>query len=131
MSEKGPQYSLPTEEDKARIKDAHDKWENGEITSKEYGNIIADITGALPKGENPKVDVTLPEKVGERYVHRFDRTFLESGHAPEEVSEGIAKDILEGARTFERISNKSLVARAENRINLTYCKFCENIVELR
>ena len=113
MPEKGKQYSVASE---TRLEEQRrgllERAASGEITydeaMQEYGKLIA-----LPKGENPKVDVTVPEKVGGRYVHRFDRTLLESGHASEEVSEAVAKEIMEGARTFDRISNKSLIREAK------------------
>ena len=59
----------------------------GEISQTEYLNelqsLMNDATekyGAIPKGENPKVDVTVPKQVSDkRNTRRFVRTVLESG----------------------------------------------------
>ena len=43
-------------------------------------NEAAEKYGAIEKGENPKVDVTVPKQVSDkRNTRRFVRTVLESG----------------------------------------------------
>ncbi len=59
----------------------------GEISQTEYLNELQQLMdeatekyGAIPKGENPKVDVTVPKQVSDkRNTRRFVRTVLESG----------------------------------------------------
>lgn len=51
--------------------------QKGEITSDDALKVLAEQYGTMPKGENPKVDVTLPQKVSEKQgVRRFARTAL-------------------------------------------------------
>ena len=59
----------------------------GEISQTEYLNELQQLMdeatekyGAIPKGENPKVDVTVPKQVSDkRNTRQFVRTVLESG----------------------------------------------------
>ena len=59
----------------------------GEISQTEYLNELQQLMdeatekyGAVPKGENPKVDVTVPKQVSDkRNTRRFVRTVLETG----------------------------------------------------
>ena len=59
----------------------------GEISQTEYRNELQRLMneatekyGTIPKGENPKVDVTVPKQVSDkRNTRRFVRTVLESG----------------------------------------------------
>ncbi len=70
-------YSIP---DIARGKTAPELLKmanNGEITSDDALKVLADEYGTMPKGESPKVDVDVPNKVSDkRGVRRFARTAL-------------------------------------------------------
>ena len=82
MPENDIRYSF--EDDVASLTEQR---QNGEISESEYLNELQRLMneanekyGAIPKGENPKVDVTVPKQVGDkRNTRRFVRTVLESG----------------------------------------------------
>lgn len=65
----------------------------GEISQTEYLNELQSLMneatekyGAIPKSENPKVDVTVPKQVSDkRNTRRFVRTVLESGTLTDEM----------------------------------------------
>ena len=82
MPENDIRYSF--EDDVASLTEQR---QNGEISESEYRNELQRLMneatekyGAIPKGENPKVDVTVPKQVSDkRNTRRFVRTVLESG----------------------------------------------------
>ncbi len=116
-SSKNVKYSIPTnaigksrEELKAMV-------ENGEITLDEAFESLTDQYGALPRGENPKVDVTFPQKISKNQnVSRFARTAAESGHLAEGMSEAQQMEILKGGQTYQVISDDAALSRADNTI---------------
>lgn len=88
--------------------------EKGEITLDDAFDSLIDQHGALPKGENPKVDVTFPKKVSKKEnVSRYARTVAESGHLDEGMSDAQKRELLNGAMTYQTITDKSAVAKAD------------------
>ena len=91
----GAAYSLPKSRgqfsisDIARGKTAPELWEmsqKGEITSDDALKVLAEQHGTMPKGESPKVDVTLPEQISKsKNVNQFMRNVLESGHLDADI----------------------------------------------
>ena len=118
--DKDIRYSLPDIPDIARGKTAPELWEmsqKGEITSDDALKVLADEYGTMPKGENPKVDVTLPEQISKsKNVNQFMRNVLESGHLDADMSETEKRNIISGARTYKPISDKAALSRAESKI---------------
>ncbi|MBO5021014.1 MAG: hypothetical protein J6D52_10160, partial [Clostridia bacterium] len=118
LPEKGEkQFSIP---DIAKGKTAPELWEmsqKGEITSDDALKVLAEQYGTMPKGENPKVDVTLPEQISKsQNVNQFMRNVLESGHLDADMSETEKRNIISGARTYKPISDKAALSRAESKI---------------
>ena len=111
------QFSIP---DIARGKTAPELWEmsqKGEITSDDALKVLAEQYGTMSKGENPKVDVTLPEQISKtKNVNQFMRNVLESGHLDADMSETEKRNIISGARTYKPISDKAALSRAESKI---------------
>ena len=111
------QFSIP---DIARGKTAPELWEmsqKGEITSDDALKVLAEQHGTMSKGENPKVDVTLPEKISKtKNVNQFMRSVLESGHLDADMTEREKLNIISGARTYKPISDKAALSRAESKI---------------
>ncbi|MEE0969248.1 MAG: hypothetical protein U0M06_07770, partial [Clostridia bacterium] len=81
--DKDIRYSLPDIPDIARGKSNEelDKLvSEGKITTKQALDAAREEHGTMPKGENPKVDVTVPKQVSDkRNTRRFVRTVLETG----------------------------------------------------
>ncbi len=110
-------YSIP---DIARGKTAPELLKmanNGEITSDDALKVLAEQYGTMPKGENPKVDVTLPEQISKsKNVNQFMRNVLESGHLDADMTETEKQNIISGARTYKPISDKAALDRAQGKI---------------
>lgn len=89
----------------------------GKITSDEAFKALGEENGTMPKGENPKVDVNVPEKVSKtKNVNQFMRNVLESGHLDANMTEREKRNIISGARTYNPISDKAALDRAEKKI---------------
>ena len=94
----------------------------GEISQTEYLNELQRLMdeatekyGAIEKGENPKVDVTVPRQVSDkRNTRRFVRTVLESGILTDEMVADTDEAILKDALSYVPISNKESIKVAEN-----------------
>lgn len=114
------QYSLPDIPDIARGKSNTELRvlvDEGKITEDEALAEISRQFGEMEKGENPKVDVTVPQKVSEKQgVRRFARTTLESGHLTEGMSENAKKEMIDGALNYRIVSNREAVRTAEKKI---------------
>ncbi|MBQ3088290.1 MAG: hypothetical protein IJC36_01520 [Clostridia bacterium] len=90
---------------------------DGKITLDDAVNSMNDQYGTMPKGENPKVDVDVPNKVSDtRGVRRFARTALESGHLTDGMTEDAKREILNGVLNYNISSNKMAVTIAENKV---------------
>ena len=89
----------------------------GEISQTEYLNELQSLMneatekyGAIPKGENPKVDVTVPRQVSDkRNTRRFVRTVLESGTLTDEMVADTDEAILKDALSYVPISNEEAI----------------------
>ena len=89
----------------------------GEISQTEYLNELQSLMneatekyGAIPKGENPKVDVTVPKQVSDkRNTRRFVRTVLESGTLTDEMVADTDEAILKDALSYVPISNEEAI----------------------
>lgn len=94
----GSVYSLPEIPDIAKGKsntELEQLIKEGKITLDDAVNSMNDQYGTMPKGENPKVDVDVPNKVSDtKGVRRFARTALESGHLTEGMSEDAKKQAI-------------------------------------
>ena len=89
----------------------------GKITSDEAFKALGEENGTMPKGENPKVDVNVPEKVSKtKNVNQFMRNVLESGHLDANMTEREKRNIISGARTYNPISDKAALDKAEKKI---------------
>ena len=89
----------------------------GKITSDEAFKALGEENGTMPKGERPKVDVNVPEKVSKtKNVNQFMRNVLESGHLDADMTEREKRNIISGARTYNPISDKAALDRAEKKI---------------
>ncbi len=94
----------------------------GEISQTEYLNELQSLMneatekyGAIPKGENPKVDVTVPKQVSDkRNTRRFVRTVLESGTLTDEMVADTDEAILKDALSYVPISNEEAIKVAAN-----------------
>ena len=92
----------------------------GEISQTEYLNELQQLMneatekyGAIPKGENPKVDVTVPKQVSDkRNTRRFVRTVLESGTLTDEMVADTDEAILKDALSYVPISNEEAIKKA-------------------
>jgi hypothetical protein len=101
-SSKNVKYSIPTNAVGKSREELKGMVESGEITLDEAFESLTDQYGALPKGENPKVDVTFPKKISKNQsVSRFARTAAESGHLAEGMSDAQQMEILKGGQTLE------------------------------
>lgn len=113
-------YSLPDIPDIARGKsnaELEQLIKDGKITLDDAVNSLDDQYGTMPKGENPKVDVDVPNKVSDtKGVRRFARTALESGHLTEGMSEDAKREIINGALNYEISSNKMVTNIAEKKV---------------
>lgn len=118
--DKDIRYSLPDIPDIARGKSNEelDKLvSEGKITTKQALDAAREEHGTMPKGENPKVDVDVPNKVSDtKGVRRFARTALESGHLTEGMSEDAKREIINGALNYEISSNKMVTNIAEKKV---------------
>ena len=113
-------YSLPDIPDIAKGK-SYDELislvDEGKITSDEALAALGKEHGTMPKGENPKVDVYVPEKISEtKNVNQFMRNVLESGHLDADMTETEKRNIINGARTYRVISDKEATNRAQSKI---------------
>ncbi|MEE0898534.1 MAG: hypothetical protein U0L88_13035, partial [Acutalibacteraceae bacterium] len=89
----------------------------GKITSDEAFKALGEENGTMPKGERPKVDVNVPEKVSKtKNVNQFMRNVLESGHLDANMTEREKRNIISGARTYNPISDKAALDKAEKKI---------------
>ncbi len=117
LPEEGAQYSIP---DIARGKsntELEQLIKEGKITTKQALDAVREEHGTMPKGENPKVDVDVPNKVSDkRGVRRFARTVLESGHLTEGMSEDAKREILNGALNYKITSSKMAAEIAQKRV---------------
>ena len=94
----------------------------GEISQTEYLNELQSLMneanekyGAIPKGENPKVDVTVPKQVSDkRNTRRFVRTVLETGALTDEMVTKTDEAILKDALSYVPISNEEAIKVAAN-----------------
>ncbi len=78
---KNTKHSLPRNAIGKSREDLKAMVEKGEITLDDAFDSLIDQHGALPKGENPKVDVTFPKKISKKEnVSRYARTAPESDH---------------------------------------------------
>lgn len=63
--------------------------------------------GALPKGENAQVDVTLPEWTSDtKKTRRYARTVLESGLMTDQMSDEIKEKVIKEALSYEPMTDK-------------------------
>ena len=117
LPEKGGKYSIPDIAVGKSNTELEQLIKEGKITLDDAVNSMNDQYGTMPKGENPKVDVDVPNKVSDtKGVRRFARTALESGHLTEGMSEDAKKEILNGALNYQVSSNKSAIAYAETKV---------------
>ncbi len=112
------QYSIDLEADsdtdtmsnaeiQSEMNDIITRMQSGEITtdeasrlSNELLNKAANKHGAIPKGENPKVDVTVPSNMGGNLKTRQHiRTILESGVLPDNIIYIITKKLFTNGKT--------------------------------
>lgn len=76
----------------------------------DHDTVLAELVekyGALPKGENPKVDVTLPEWTSDtKKTRRYARTVLESGLMTDQMSDEIKEKVIKEALSYEPMTDK-------------------------
>mgnify|MGYP000994994230 CR=1 FL=1 len=81
-----------------------------------YNALIQDHR-AIPKGETPARDVSVPKKSSKtEYVSNFARTMLEAEATPDNMISDFEKEITNGTMSHERISNASSEAYAVDKI---------------
>ena len=93
----------------------------GEISQTEYLNELQRLMneatekyGAIPKGENPAVDVRVPKRVSnDKNTRRHVRTILESGVLTDEMTAETDKAILQDALSYVPVSDKGAMRRAD------------------
>ena len=73
--------------------------------------------GWIPKGENPAREVNIPKKTAkDKYVSQTVRTILEAKATPEEMLPSIEELVADGEFSYDRYTDKTAVADAENTI---------------
>lgn len=118
----GPAYSLPETQyaipDIAKGKtntELEALVKDGTITLDEAFEELVAQHGAIKPGERPKVDVTLPNKISKtKHVMRWVRTAAESGHLDDGMRNDQRKEILNGAMTYQVISDKAALRKADD-----------------
>ncbi len=82
----------------------------------DFGDILNEHIekyGAIPKGENPVRNVTVPKKISDtQVVSRFARTMMESGVTPDIAMSEFEKRILDGTMTHMVITNDAARQKA-------------------
>ena len=75
---------------------------------------LAEKYGALPRGEHPLRDVTVPKQTSEGMnVRRFARTVLESDVITDEQAEAVKQDILDEALSYEPVGDLKSINHAK------------------
>lgn len=75
---------------------------------------LAEKYGALPRGEHPLRDVTVPKQTSEGMnVRRFARTVLESDVITDEQAEAVKQDILDEALSYEPVGDLKSITHAK------------------
>ena len=76
----------------------------------DHDAVLAELVekyGALPKGENAQVDVTLPEWTSDtKKTRRYARTVLESGLMTDQMSDEIKEKVIKEALSYEPMTDK-------------------------
>ena len=86
--------------------------ENPQLSQRgvDHDAVLAELVekyGALPKGENAKVDVTLPEWTSDtKKTRRYARTVLESGLMTDQMSDEIKEKVIKEALSYEPMTDK-------------------------
>ena len=73
--------------------------------------------GAIPRGEKPSREITMPKKTGDgKNLSRTVRTILEAGATPEAMVPNIEKLAARGDFSYEAYSDKKAISDAESKI---------------
>lgn len=84
--------------------------------------LLADLIekyGALPKGENAQVDVSLPAQTSPgKKTRRYARTVLESGLMSDQMSDEIKKKVINEALSYEPMTDKASAEYAASVIRI-------------
>ncbi len=120
----GPAYSLPKAQysipDIAKGKsntELEALVKDGTITLDDAFEELVAQHGIIKPGERAKVDVTMPNKISKKQnVMRFVRTAAESGHLDEGMRDDQRKELLKGAMTYQVISDKAAVQKADDSV---------------
>lgn len=111
------QYSIPRNARDLSHTEIFDLVEKGEMTSEEGFTVLREKYGTMKPGEKPKVDAKFPEKISAtKDVMQYTRTAAESGHLDEGMSDTQRREILKGGMTYQVISDKPAIAKADEAI---------------
>ena len=88
----------------------------------DHDAVLAELVekyGALPKGENAQVDVSLPAQTSPgKKTRRYARTVLESGLMSEQMSDEIKKKVINEALSYEPMTDKASAEYAASVIKI-------------
>ena len=88
--------------------------DRGVIPTELYEELITKY-GAIPAGENPSRDITVPKKTAkDKKVSQTVRTILEAKATPDEVLPTIEKMVEDGVFSYETYTDKQAIADAED-----------------
>ena len=89
---------------------------DGTISTKIYQDLIEQY-GAIPKGENPYRDVSVPQKTAKnKKVSQTVRTILEAEATPDEAVPTIEKMVEDGIFSYDAYSDKQAIENGEDYI---------------
>ena len=87
--------------------------EGGAITTEVYNQLIEEF-GAIPKGEKPARDVSVPKKTADgKKVSQTVRTILEAKATPDEAVPTIEKMVEDGVFSYDTYTDKQAIADKE------------------
>lgn len=110
-------FSIPTGAQDMSFDDLSKLVDSGEMTSEEAFQVLRERYGTMDSGEKPKVDVKFPKKISDvKTVSRYARTVAESGHLDDGMSDRQRKEILNGGMTYQVISDKPAMEKADNAV---------------
>ena len=90
--------------------------EGGAITTEVYNKLIEEF-GAIPKGEKPARDVSVPKKTADgKKVSQTVRTILEAKATPDEAVPTIEKMVEDGVFSYDTYTDKQAISDAESYI---------------
>lgn len=110
-------YSIPRNARNLSHTEIFDLVEKGEMTSEEGFEVLREKYGTMKPGEKQKVDAKFPEKISKlKDVSQYARTVAESGHLDDGMSDRQRREILKGGMTYQVISDKSAMKKADNAV---------------